>query len=1385
MAINGIDNSVEKQSKSEIKSNNVFLQKFLDTKKVDWDFENDYLDSIFDSRIISWDLKKDLEDFKASESKFSLIDLEKLTISDLKIFLSWKYNTLNWKRKKAELAIISDYDISDSEYKNNVLPEIKKLNDRELSDFNFVIKAEEKDKVWAFDRRDKKISDFLKSIYKEKNIPKKKEKVDILTWIVDYISGLTYAEKKKLNKENDKILWELSSIDTSRGLNSTSDLSILSSILKLKNIPFGIKEKIVADYFPQVTLSEAKQFGLSTRAFNDEKEKIVSEYFSAEYIEANWIKKILKDINFNDDDVVINTVDLLVKSKNIKSIINNDLLNNSILSSYISRSNIELEKELLKESENIDNDLEWFKNKLSKLDKVTWSEKFRPWSYIIVKQKTSLDSSTGWRNSKVNKWEAIVYLKISGISDNTWLVTLSEKWVNTFYNWIPEKEDWKTFASILNFIENANPEAWIDWISSFEIINKDELDTKLLSGEIEKWRDVDFSDKLEWEKIISNLEWQKVDKIDELTKKYESEWKSISEINELIENDSEIIDLQEKLKKAENLDKDEIIKQISEVDSWFNSSKYDFDVWTTFTTKKANWNFYYTIASFDQSVPGWKLIVADAFWKSVELTFIEFINAFIDQNCRITSTSSKNMSDFSSMFALIRDDEDIKWKWAMSWWNFTFKDKWILRTNTNNEKDQTGIIYDYLVAESWEELIQIHSTSWNEVVVSFWEYKEETYDDDVESKWIKKGDVKNKSFWVDSKKYTITIWELYSRISNFKLRPRCLDEEKDVIEDKSDWPDIKWHFWSRFFKRMSIAEIMQWGKVWLDSIENYLKEWREENAAKFASWVLWKVLPTDLKNDLISRVESSQKKRQDESIQKLKDVDSWPATKMIIWWLRNKDVPEHKKEAWMIFMLEKYWVLYAKKLTKHKWSFLWYEAMWGKIWDKLYNDIKHQMEVVEGMPFTEEHLLFVLINKQCRWDLHPKRRSRVHKEYNRFRNQWKEEEAKTWEQDASNKRTVEWRVKYVFWEIEWGTYPNGRWWYSKVIEKWWPHDVLSEVPFVTMFSWVAYWFEQDELDQWKNCVIKWHLVWVTKFMWYLKDINLFNDTVLEVAKIIEKEWWGRHKWIYNAALEVFSNQKKVEWDKDKITRGQAFYKYYWSVLSNAMNMLNVSDTSADSQYSDLIVTHKDKVWDREWNWKLKEYYNRFHVWEEFMFDNEDLMTDSFYEAWTTWMDIKKATTDVLWLGNWATLRKKRSAPIVWREITNAFSAMATKHYDCEDDRKVKMKHELRWMIAWFIENNWWSEEYITSYNTPGFMFSRLNEWWVYLKDISENSISLADIESKTDKNAEILLDKWVNQIYDFEVHWVNLKKSVEKDVKFEIKDVEDKTKSTIADISSN
>jgi hypothetical protein len=1376
--VNNSTNNPESKENQKKKNNSENKQKFINnyiSKKLSNWGDNIFLDEVFDNNNISnnilWELEEELYKWNKTDivrynkDMYEWLNLKDIKTHDLKSKLFTKYNALKCTRNNLVDLISSDYDIPDNEIKNKIIKWVKKLSNSDLKEFS-TIKWVEEDKVAAFTRRNKKIINFLKTIYWN-DLPIQKEKYSIILWITNSLSNLSNELKLKINEENENILGELISIDTNKPLNSATDLPILLDFLNLKIIWNEIKKKIILEYFPKISATDAINIWLITWISKKIKENIIKEYFNEDQIEIIWIDELLKDLVLSTDDIFFNTAKLLTTT-NVDLFFIHGITSSSILANFISDSNSQLEEYKRKKEEEINNsDFNLFLAELKNIDKVKWAENFKSGSYVVSLQATNIvykeKNSEGKEIEKIKKDENKVYYKINNDWRDNNKISFSDRWIKEFYNLNNKKwEFW--FDQLLDFIKNwskiNSKGEEISWVSEFEIITKDELEARLFNGNIEKWvwDELDLSDRDDTERKIIEIEREKKVREDELREKYKSEWKNNEEIKKLIDTDSDIIKLQTKLNRIENLDKNELINHIKKIDDSYDPSKFDLWEWTTFTTSKSEGEFYYIISSFDQTVQWWKIIVSDLLWRaSQELSFSEFLNAFNNQWWKITSTTSKEMWDFSSLMEKLKLDDD---KVKSEWWKFKFSDGKLLKTNTNSWEESTNIEYDYLVAdaENWKgsELIQIHSFSGNNVKISFWEYKEEHFEKDDFDKWIKKWDVKNKSFWVDTKTYTITIWELYSRIANFKLKPRALEEENDVKEENIKECDIKWDFWTRFFQRMSIFDILAWAKLWLESIESYLKESEDENAAKFANWFFGKFLPTELSNDLLTRVESAQKKRQDDYIQKLKDVDSSNATEMITGWLLNKDCAEHKKEAWMIFMLEKYWVLYTKSLTKHAGSFLWYEAMWWKVWDNLFNEVKGYCEAAD-QPFTEEELMFKLTINQCKWYLPPKRRSRLHKDFNRFRWQWKEEEYKTWETDCKNFRTVEWRIGYVFWEMYGGTYPNARWWFDMVLAKWWSMDVMNEVPFVIAFSWVWYRYEQSELDLWKNLMSNNNLIPISRFFSYQSDLDLLNNTILELCKIIWEEKWDTN--MYKDAKNVFDNQKNTEWDAAKIDRARDFYKSYWKILTNALFQLNIKDKWEDSKYADYIFLKKE---DRNWeDWKivkwsavLKDYYNKFREYTtvELSYDDEKKMMDPYVGLWTSWIDMKKATTSLLSYRAWAKPQMKDAGPEIWKEIRETFRALVFKKWLMDEERKIIIKDKLMWMLSWFAENHWTAEHIFHTYNTPTWFMARLNDWGVYMEDITNWWYNSESIENW---DADELLDKYVNQIIDFETNGRN------------------------------
>jgi hypothetical protein len=64
---------------------------------------------------------------------------------------------------------------------------------------------------------------------------------------------------------------------------------------------------------------------------------------------------------------------------------------------------------------------------------------------------------------------------------------------------------------------------------------------------------------------------------------------------------------------------------------------------------------------------------------------------------------------------------------------------------------------------------------------------------------------------------------------------------------------------------------------------------------------------------LQAKVEAAESEEMDKALKQLGAVDSWIAVERIKKWLKNRSTSEAKKEAGLLFMLEKYGHLTSKK----------------------------------------------------------------------------------------------------------------------------------------------------------------------------------------------------------------------------------------------------------------------------------------------------------------------------------------------------------------------------------------------------------------------------------------------------------------------------------------
>lgn len=777
-------------------------------------------------------------------------------------------------------------------------------------------------------------------------------------------------------------------------------------------------------------------------------------------------------------------------------------------------------------------------------------------------------------------------------------------------------------------------------------------------------------------------------------------------------------------------------KLITDIDSLDPDWK-DFwlEKWTVLYTK--DWDIF-TIWLIDKANS--KITVVNQ-GKIEEWSFQELFEVFKSKEIK----RKKWISNIKEFLEEVKKDWYDDWKWYEEKdWNIVYKES----------STSKWIPIEYFTSKEWK-LIKIVWSNKNGFEIEEWEF-EETHSQD--SKWNK---VPLTKISLEKWKRKLTFDEFKWLISKNKLKPDNEIFKNNGLketENSNIKNQIKWNLLSKFFANLSFSEIVMWWKMVIDWFTEFLKKWNDIHAAK-AALALWKFLPEEFKSDLLIKVESSENEQMEKEIKWLWNIDSWLATTRIKEWIENKDIPEYKKEAWLMFMMEKYWTLTAKMLFPYRWKFIWYTAFWWTIWDDLYNKIKNE-SIEDNTQFTEEKLMFALISDQCKNNKYSsiKRRSRLYKEFDKRFSSWRNDEYQKWTEDASKKRTVEWRLWYALWEIETWTIMNALWAQSAIVWKGWTMEQMSQIPFMLLFSWSVHNLDSTIADKFKNLISEGQIIPFTRFVSYNSDIDIFNKTVVEVSKRIEQIYPDK-KWIYKKAEEIFRASKNNSIDeKDKLQNARKFWENYGDVLVRSLNMLNIQDDKY-RKTDKIIFLEKDT------NPIFKDYYDKisgFVSWE-WKFSDEWLMTDSFNSKWISGLSLYKFWEDTLWLdSNWW-FRNNNLWNTAWSEIMWEVQNVISWIYDNDNTLNINKKRNLllnmfKELIPLILSMNWgklnsfnewtmWKQLKKLWFDIPKDFNVDLNEIkeWVYDEKISNiiNNLILwkkidTEVSSVSSKVSEIL-----------------------------------------------
>lgn len=1281
-----------------------FIETSVSTDKVS------FLNDLEKNEDINWDLKKSLKSFMEAWSNESMLawnpyewlSLNDINISDLKNASKKYLIPLNIKRSNVEKIFSDNYelDASDKKYISKLI-----YNQKEEA-LNTLLTSQAKR------------IEFLKNNFDSKKVPVEK---DLSNFLSDYFL------KNKLDLSNKDLVDDLENINFKISKWYKIEINDVKRLLNNINFDLEEKKKVIHQFIPTITLKEAVDLNIKDyKEALDYKKKLALALWFGEN-EAEYLANSMKN-----EDIVLSTklhvglnyqIDEIVKNADFSSLVNdfNFLID-------------EVKEEIKNSGPQTIGQLVQQLGKINKNSKFINLEKFSEWNIIEI-EKIKKDND----GKKVFQKE---YVKIIKTDDENKKIVFAYIWKE---EWINKKLAWSTTNDI-SYVEFLDKFSWEN--TSLNFFTEKEIDEKV-------------SDPNNKDFIASDLEilsQEDLNQDNELKEKYKADYKTklekdLEDLNQQLEQawwkkeenpllSARIEDIEEKLKTLEKdlndnefLDFVNLERLLEKLDSIDEKGK---NLWL----KK--WLFIETTKWSYEVIWVWDWVVS---LKSVasadieELDYLSFYEAF-------KSNEAHRVEKIKDFWELIKSFD-----WEKAWENCDFKDGEFIKKDVDKGDKKWDQEIEYFTSWKSDELLKIESISGDKVKVTRWERK-----------WVSSLDKKDKHYkkdwtweviYLEDKSYTLTLNELKKYLKDNKLEPNW-ETGKTIAERKPDDLHNKFRgsFATRLFsQRISISEMIAWGKMFVEGITETVKRWNDLHAARVAL-AMWSMLPEEIRSELQIKVERQEAEEMDKALDWLWKVDSPIATKRIREWLLNKDTAEYKKEAWMLFMLSKYGHLTAKwPLYEFRGKWLWYEAFWWKVNDKLFLEIKDECEKW-GIPFTEEYLLHILLKRQCKheWYNSIKRRSRLHKEYE---NKWKsgiDEELDKWYKDASNKRTAESMVKWGMGEALWWTTSNAIWWFKKAIERWWSLEEMNEWFFSLLYSWALYDIEQKSLVAIKDLWGAWMPIILTRFSSTVPDMLLFNKTVLELSNKIWDAYPDKFKNIKKDAQDLFDDASSWKWEeKNRLERAKKFWKDYWKPLSRALYMSDTNDTTYSK--TDKIVAlekdNKDSV--------LSSYFKRVRDFTDESDFKKDYMNDMCWAEWVSWLDNlsviklhmklgqnRSFYDDKTWLNMWnkiyGDIIATKDRVFIWNDLENSENV---------DFQRKYLTFKFRELFGWFRTNHSW--ETLKSYNDTIWVWKALKSWWVNMYD-NFKDIDASDILSWESSKSEEVINKVIDRILSWEIH---------------------------------
>ena len=1254
--------SEEKGQANSLNVKSLFIREFSKSFLA-WKDKNRFIDDIMKKESIedSDILKTKIKAFQAYSDDVELrkFDTSKINIFDLRRAV-WKESiVLDMTRKNYLAKTFSDYSFNDKEK----------------------VKLEEKiENVGVYDlekfiKNDSENINFLKNTFKKEFL-----KASHFWSLINLTEKEKQTRFEKLSEEEKTIVKRIFAYSSAWYMTSDS----VQSLFKTTYLKKEEKQKFIKIFIPYISLQQAEDLKLLTSdEIKRKKKAILKPILKDKKIEDSLMEDVIEATALSD--IQISTFEFFTDESNLNKI-----------AEKIGFSNFEKESDPVKDAikENWPENFEQLVLELKDVNKSNKETKFNNLNKFGQDNIIKIEK-------KDEKWEIIThYVKVLKVDDKKKELSLL-----TIWDWdtINLKLDWEANTiSYFEFFENFKSSR-----ANFNFFTKKEIEEKiknpsnsLWGSDLELFTEKDLEEASD-EKKESYKEYYKeklLEEIEQLTKKLEEDgWKKEdSAIIKAKEKELENIDWLENQELLEFLNFQKLIEKIDTED--LNWKKLWLKKGLILETKE--WS-YEIIWIWEGQI----IIKSSTSIKPEPLTFEQFYQAFKKNKAK----RIEKMNDFSDLLDSFNDWEDSK-----NWKDYKFENWKIIAKDVENGDEKGDQIVEYFVSDKEDRIIRVDNISWDKVTVQIWERKS-IADLDEKDKNYKKDDKWEVVYinWAAKETFSLNEFKKILSEKKYNFRPNW-ETGKDIKEKSPESIHNKFEgsFATRFFSGYSISEIVAWWKMFVDGITESVKRWNDLHSANVAL-AMWGILPEEIRADLQIKVETAEAEEMDKALTGLGKVDSWIAVERIEWWLINKDTAEYKKEAWLLFMLSKYWHLTSKRaLYGYRWKFLWYEAFWWRKNDELYLETEKEAKE-DDVTFSEEILMHKLLQKQCweKWFLWYKRRSRLHKDYE---NKWKtgvKEEVEKWYDDASKKRTAKSMLSWWMWEATWWTTSNSIGWFKMLIDRWESLEIMSEWFFSLLYSWALYDIDQATFMQIKDLWAKSGMpIIMTRFSSTKSDMVLFNKAVLELSNKIWDAYKEEFPDIKTDAKKLFDDALSWEWkEKDRLERAQNFWKKYGTPLSRALNMADKGDW-------DYSKTDKSVIFEKDSGWVLWSYYNKVKEFTKEWTFNKEYMDDACWEVWITWLDNHKIITTYMklwqsrsfqewdfWYKMWGQIYvdidSTKNKIFVWDNIDSQENIWAQKKY---------LLLKLRELFWWFRANHSWDT--LKSYNDTIWIWKAFGNW---------------------------------------------------------------------------